>query len=601
MKKKLEYFFQHLLPDQETVNTDKLYELINEIEKEYQAWFLASIIKEIENILAIDHRLTVREILKIAAERIVKELDAGAATIRVFDPESLRMISFGASGMSGQDMESSLGVRNSISGRVVQEKRAIAVPNILKDPLYKDKSLASKRGFYSLLAVPLIMPTPMPSGNTVLGTLQIYYADKDRVFDNLEIIHAEVLARRTSFVLAKKKIFDLQELNLRKETIVHKIFVKLSRRENIKLKDLFVLLIPELQELLNIKSCSFFTVSDNQQYINLETAYPQDDCYFEIDHTFTISHHPFFQAAVMGTEEIGDRPHERISQSYILIKNPSESDLVSKNLNKFIAESHINSILLIPLYVDEQVRHLLAFYATDQKEFFSDDEIELLIFFGKEIIKATRLEFMSDVLHDIKNPAIAVAGFANRALRLLQDEDSPAAREKLASYLDIIATESARMQDLALAMAGGGREEVINLADVAEQRWHIIEEVVQDPQLRHVQVMVPECEKDLFISCPRFGLERIIDNLLGNAARAVPPGGGSITFRCYQEDGKACFCIENTGEIPSHQLEKMQKGEVQGRGLNIIDRFVHANHGTIKIEMKEGVTRFIISFPLLIK
>ena len=303
----------------------------------------------------------------------------------------------------------------------------------------------------------------------------------------------------------------------------------------------------------------------------------------------------------MGAEEIGDRPHERISQSYILIKNPSESDLVSKNLNEFIAERHIHSILLIPLYVDEQVRHLLAFYATDQKEFFSDDEIELLIFFGKEIIKATRLELMSDVLHDIKNPAIAVAGFAHRARKLLQDASSTAVRKKLATYLDIIATESTRMQDLALFMGGVGLEEELNLSDIAEQRWHIIEEVVLEQQLRHVQVMAPECEKDLFVSCPRFGLERIIDNLLGNAARAVPPGGGSITFRCYQEDGKACFCIENTGEIPSHQLDKMQKGEVRGRGLNIIDRFVHANHGTIKIEVKEGVTRFLISFPLLVK
>jgi len=583
------------------VKTDKLYELANEIEKEYQAWFLASIIEDIENILSIDHRLPVREILKIAAERIVNELSAAAATIRVLDPDSLRMVSFGASGISGHDMESALEVQDSISGRVVQEKRAIFVSSIFKNSLYKNKALAAKRGFHSLLAVPLIMPTPALCGNSILGTLQIYFKDENRDFEKLEIIHAELLARRISFVLAKKKIFDLEEVNLRKETIVNKIFVKLSRRENIKLKDLFVLLIPELQELLNIKSCTLFAVSEDQQYMNLETAYPQDDCYFDIGHTFTVSHHSLFQAAIMGKEEIGDRPHERISQSYILVKNPSESDLVSEKLSAFIAARHIHSILLVPLYVDDQVRHLLAFYATDQKEFFSDDEIKLLIFFGKEIIKATRLELMSDVLHDIKNPAIAVAGFANRALKFLQDGDSKMAREKLAVYLEIIAKESTRMQDLALFIGGEGREEELNLTDIAVQRWHIIEEVVQDPQLKHVQVMAPECEKDLFVFCPRFGLERIIDNLLGNAARAVPPDGGSIAFRCYQKDGKACFCVENTGEIPPARLEEMQKGEVRGRGLNIIDRFVHANHGTIKIEVKEGVTRFIISFPLSVR
>lgn len=597
MKKKLEYFIRNYMKSREALSEDRDRGLIEEIEKEYQAWFLASVVDEIENILAIDHRLPVREILELAAMRIVKELSAAAATIRVLDPDSLRMISFGASGISGHDMESAVELHDSISGRVAQGKRAISVSNILKDPLYRNKTLATERGFHSLLAVPLIMPTPASSGNDVLGTLQIYFKDENRDFEKLEIIHAELLARRISFVLAKKKIFDLEELNLRKETIVNKIFVKLSRRENIKLKDLFSLLIPELQELLNIRNCSLFSVSDDQQYLRLETTYPHDDCYHDVGHNFTVAHHPYFHAAVRGTEVYGDRPFERITQSYILIKNPSRSELISRNMYEFIAERHIHSILLIPLAVDGQVRYLLAFYATDQKEIFSDDEIELLIFFGKEIIKATRLELMSDVLHDIKNPAIAVTGFANRARKLLQNNDIEAVRGKLRAYLDIIATESSRMQDLALAMAGEGREEVLNLADVAEERMRIIEEVVQEPALQRVKVMKPDCEENLLVSCPRFGLERIMDNLLGNAARAVPAKGGIIALRCYREGDKACFYVENTGEIPPGRLEEMQKGAVRGRGLNIIDRFVHANHGALKIEVKDGLTRFVVTFP----
>lgn len=598
MKKKLDHFIKKYAKKQEGLRGMGDLDLVEAVEKDYQAWFLSSVISEIENILAIDHRLPVREILELAAQRIVKELSAVAATIRVLDPDSPRMVSSGAAGISGHDMESAVDVQDSISGRVTQEKRVISVASIANDPLYKNKDLATERGFHSLLAVPLILPTPTSSGNSILGTIQIYYTDDNRQFDALEIVHAELLARRISFVLAKKKIFDLEELNLRKETIVNKIFVKLSRKENIKLKDLFVLLIPELQELLNIQSCALFTVSDDQQYINLETAYPLDDCYFDVGHTFTVAHHAYFEAVISGKEEYGDWPFERITQSYLLIKNPSRSSLISSDMNTFIAERHIHSILLIPLYVDGQVSHLLAFYATDQKEIFSDDEIQLLIFFGKEIIKATRLEFMSDVLHDIKNPAIAVAGFANRARRLLQSDDVEAVRDKLTAYLDIIASESSRMQDLALAMAGEGREEVVNLAEVAEQRWQIVEEVIQDPALRHVKVIKPDCQENMLVFCPRFGLERIVDNLLGNAARAVPGEGGSIGLRCYQEEGKVFLSVENTGEIAPEQLEAMQKGAVKGRGLSIIDRFVHANHGGIKIEVGNGTTRFIISFPL---
>jgi signal transduction histidine kinase len=601
MTKKLVDFLDHFLKEHETLSAEKLREVIDEIEKEYQAWFLETHIEEIEKILLIDHRLPVRELLEKAAEYTAHSLGTSAATIRVLDPESLRMISFGSAGLPNYDRQSSIDVQDSIAGLVVREKRVIAVPSILTDSLYKEKSMATERGFHSMLAVPLITPTPMSSGDNILGTIQIYYREDNRTFEKFEIIHAELLARRISFVLAKKKIFDLEELNIWKETIVNKIFVKLSRRETIKLKDLFELLIPELQRLINIKSCSLFTVSNDQRSITLETTYPQDDCYHEVGHNFTVSHHPYFLAAVMGTEEKGDWPHERITPSYILIKNPSQSKLISKELDEFTSQRQIHSILLVPLNVDQQARHLLAFYATEQKEFFSDDEIELLTFFGKEIMKATRLEFMGDVLHDIKNPAIAVAGFAARTQKLLQSDDLESVREKLSFYVNIIASESARMQDLALAMSGEGREEILDLADIAEERNHILEEVVQELRLKNVMVAKAECEKGLLIYCPRFGLERIIDNLLGNAARAVPEGGGIVSIRCNLHRGKACLSVENTGEIDPSRLEEMKKGAVKGRGLNIITRYVHANHGDMEIEVRDGMTRFIITLPLAVK
>jgi signal transduction histidine kinase len=157
------------------------------------------------------------------------------------------------------------------------------------------------------------------------------------------------------------------------------------------------------------------------------------------------------------------------------------------------------------------------------------------------------------------------------------------------------------MQDLALTMSGGGREEILNLASIAEERNHILEEVVQELRLKHVSIEKPVCENDLLVYCPRFSLERIMDNLLGNAARAVPQEGGIVSVSCYRQAEMACFCVENTGEIDSETLARMKKGTVKGRGLNIITRYVHANHGDMNIEVKGGKTRFIISLPLAIR
>jgi signal transduction histidine kinase len=597
MRKRLEDFLSSYLHLKKKLSPEQLKELAGTIETEYQTWFLSTIIQEIEEIMAIDPRLPLKEILEIGAERIVQNLAADAATIRMFDQKSLKMISFGAYGVSDYDRLASIEVQNSLSGRVIQERRAIAVPSILKDPLYKNKAIVKARGFHSLLAVPLIMPTPVSSGTDILGTLQIYYQEEDREFDSLEIIHAELLARRISFVLAKKKILDLEELNIRKETIVNKIFVKLSRKENIKLKDLFVLLIPEIEKLIEIKSCSLLTVSDDQKFINLAAGYPQDDSYHEAGHSFTVAHHPYFQAIIEDSELSEDREYERITESYILIKDPAKSSMVSRELVQFTRRHQIHSILLVPLRVDGKVRHVLAFYAAEQKQFFSDEEIDLLTFFGKEIMKATRLEFLGDVLHDIKNPAIAVAGFAGRARKLLEEQDLEQVRGKLISYLDLIASESSRMQDLAQAMTGEGREELLDLAAVAAARYKIIEEVIRESKLK-VRALAPALGGKLLVSCPRFALERVLDNLLGNAVRAVPEDGGTIAMHGYPQDNMACLAIENTGEISPERLEQLRQGAVKGRGLNIIKRFVHANHGNLEIESRNGATRFIISFPL---
>lgn len=601
MDKRLEEFFsRHLLLQHDKLTAEQLQQLLGAVESEYQSWFLSTIIQETEEIMSIDPRLTVREILQLAAERIVQNLAADAATIRVFDPESLWLISFGAYGVDDYNRLSIIPVKNTISGLVVQERRSITVSSILKDPLYQNKEIVKAWGFNSLLAVPLFMPLPKPSGDTLLGSLQIYYREDNRKFDKLEVIHAEVLARRISFVLAKKKILDLEELNRRKETIVNKIFVKLSRREGIKLKDLFVLLIPEIRELLDVRNCSLFTVSPDQHYINLEAAYPQDSCYHDEGHSFTVSHHPYFDAAINGIRPPGDTEHERITNSYVLIKDPPNSSLLSRKLQKFTAEQQIHSILLIPLGVDGQVSHLLTFYATNQKFVFSDEEIELLTFFGKEIMKASRLEFFGDILHDIKNPAVAVAGFANRARKLLDRDDLEEVRDKLKFYLDIMAREGARMQDLAQAMTGEGRETVIDLAEVVRYRRHIIEEVARESKFKNVMVREPEVEKDVFVSCSRFALERVLDNLFGNAVRAVTAAhGGEVGVRIARRKGMAELVIENSGEIAPERLEQMRLGTVKGRGLNIINRFVHTNHGNIDIEVKDGMTRFIILLPLV--
>jgi signal transduction histidine kinase len=573
-------------------------ELIRLIEDDYLFDFLFSIIHESETILAINPFLARREILQLAARNIVRDLGAAAASIRLFDPKSFKMLTFGADGLKDSERSAALPVKESIAGRVVEEGRSIVVPSIMKNSLYKEKKIVAQKGFHSLIAVPLRMPNFVGSSEDILGTLQIYYLEDDRHFSRHEIVRAEMLARRISYVMAKKRILDMKALSDKKEAIADKIFVKLSNREGVKLKDFFNLLIPELDELIQLHSCSLFTLSDDQKSIYQVAHYPIDHSYHEDGYLFTLDHHDYFWTTVHGTKEYVDMPYERIDPSYVLIKDPARSSLITPGLREFTKMWQIYSILLLPLRVEGVTRHILCFFATQQKQYFTDDEIELLTFFGKEITKALRLEFLGDMLHDFKNPAVAVAGLAARSRKLLDSEDLNSIRDRLIDYQDVIFREAARMQDLALTMTGEGHDELLDFGRLALERFKLNEHVLEDSKLIHIDVRPAVIQYGLTVKCSRYGLERVLDNLLHNATKAVPGNGGILELQCFQAGEMACIKILNSGEIPRDKVERVKRGFALGRGLNIISRFIHQHHGKLEITSENGTSTFMIKLPL---
>ncbi|MEF3169323.1 MAG: GAF domain-containing sensor histidine kinase [Deltaproteobacteria bacterium] len=560
---------------------------------------LQGIIGEVDAIMGIDPTLDEKDILEKAAGRIMEALGADGASIRILDPVSQSMVFQGGCKIPPSELISHVSIEDSVSGQVVRENRAIAVSSLASDERFKNRDIILKQGFHSMLAVPLRIPRLLlPMGEEVVGSIQIFFREDNKRFAPFQILHAELLARRLSFVLAKRRILILEGINACKERIASAIFEKLSNKEGIKLKDLFVALVPVLAQYLHIKSWSLFSISKDLHFIRLEAAYPVDATYHKIGYTFTVVNHPYFRIAVTGGEPYGDKPFHRIDPAYLLIKDPLRSELVTPGLREFAEKVGIHSILIVPLKVAGIPRYLMVFAATEQKESFSLEEIELLTFLGKEIMKASRFEFLDDVLHDFKNPAIAIAGFASRAKKVLQSENLEDVRKKLNDYLDIIIRETGRLQDLAITIGAEGREELLDLAAIARERFMMNEMAIQASGKSFIQLPHPECQKPLTVYCPRFALERVIDNLLSNATKAVPETGGIIAMKCFQEGNMACLSLRNTGAIPPDKIEEVRAGNVRGRGLNIIYRFVQANHGKVDIQCGDNETVFVIKLPL---
>jgi signal transduction histidine kinase len=558
--------------------------------------YVDRLISQAETILEINPHLTEKEILETVAKNVVEYLGAEAASIRIYDPGKEEMISFGSYPAQTEDREEAIPFEDTIAGEVVKTHRAYFVPNILKEEKYKNKEKVQKFEIHSMLAVPISIPRFSLKDVDTEGSFQIYYKEVDKIFTPLEAKIAEMLSRRVTYVIARRRIMDLQKFNVTKDKIVEQIFLKLGKREGIKMKEVFNLVIPELVDIMRIQRCSLFSVSEDRQHVVLEAGYP------EIQHgigkAFSVKEEPYIDAVVNQANPFGEFENEKIFPAYILIHNPQESHLLPQDLKRFLETQQIHSVLYLPLKVNDVVNYFLAFDAQAHHPRFSDEEIEIFTFFGKELMKGLRLEKMDDILHDFKNPSIAAAGFAKRIQKILEDGEFLSKKEKVAQALDIILKETSRIQELALTLHGEGREEVVDLTEKLRRRFLINEEAIKELKRENVHLIENDLESPLWIRCYPLHIERVLDNLLNNATNAMPEEGGHLSIRSYRKDFWAVAEVTNSGEIREEDRDRYLLGDGRGRGLHITTRLVKQMKGKIEMESGGGQTTFRVMFPL---
>ncbi len=578
------------------LSPDEVIAVVSLVKDEALFHYIDKVITQAEMILEINPFLTEQEILQTLAKNVVEFFGAEAASIRIFDPGREEMISFGSYPQT-ENREETIPFEDTIAGEVVKTHRAYFVPSILKEERYKNKERVQRVGIQSMMAIPILIPRFSLKDVDTEGSLQIYFKEENRVFTPLEAKVAEMLSRRVTYVVARKRILDLQKLNVTKDKIVEQIFLKLGKREGIKMKEVFNLVIPELVAIMKVQRCSLFSVTEDRQHVVLEAGYPEVQ--HGIGKVFRVEEEPYINAIVNQAGPFGDFENEKIHPHYILIGHPQESALLPTHLKRFLEHQRINSVLYIPLKVNGVVQYFLAFDAQAYHQRFTDEEIEIFSFFGKELMKGLRLEKMDDILHDFKNPAIATAGFAKRIQKILTDGEYPAKKEKVLQALDILLKETSRIQELALTLHGEGREEVVDLTEKLKKRSLINEETLKELKRENVRSIEGPLKGPLYIRCHPLHIERVLDNLLNNASNAIPEGGGSLSIRSYEREGWAVAEISNTGRISEEDKERYLQGEGKGRGLHITTRLVKRMGGRMELESGEDQTTFRVMFPLV--
>ncbi|MDP8955508.1 MAG: ATP-binding protein, partial [Actinomycetota bacterium] len=230
--------------------------------------------------------------------------------------------------------------------------------------------------------------------------------------------------------------------------------------------------------------------------------------------------------------------------------------------------------------------------------------VELELALGAEREAARRLRaldemkntFLTAVSHELRTPLTSVLGGA----LTLEQIGSSVSSEERQQLVEAIATNAKKLSRLLADLLDVDRlsRGVMEPMRLPTDLRDLIDSVVAQSDAtkeHHVEV---EAERLMFnVDAPK--LERILDNLLTNAARHTPPGT-PVWVKAWQEGEGLVIAVEDAGPgLPEHLratvFEPFEHGEQRiehapgiGIGLSLVSRFAQLHGGRAWVEERPG-------------
>jgi len=218
-----------------------------------------------------------------------------------------------------------------------------------------------------------------------------------------------------------------------------------------------------------------------------------------------------------------------------------------------------------------------------------------------ELVKAERLAaagtFASGVAHEVNNPLASISSLVQS---LLSGESDPERASMLSTILAQITRIATTVKDLVnFGRPAPVERRALDLNDMIRETLRL---VTYNRRFDGV-VVEPALAPDL---APAYadhnGIQQVILNVLFNAADAIQHRGGTIQVVTANQRGpsgeaRVKMKIADSGcGIPAENLERVfdpffttkAAGAGVGMGLSLCQSIVLTNHGTIKVESREG-------------
>jgi signal transduction histidine kinase len=217
-----------------------------------------------------------------------------------------------------------------------------------------------------------------------------------------------------------------------------------------------------------------------------------------------------------------------------------------------------------------------------------------------------RRDFIANAAHELRTPLTNLQGYLE-ALRDGVIVADPSTYESLWDEAERLVRLSRSLDALAEGDAAAGAPAVgsLDLAAAIRVAVELVQPSIERAGL-HLSVDVPET---LPARANADQLAQVLGNLLSNAIRYTPAGGG-VHVKAERRSGDLLVSVANSGEpIPPGELDRVferfyrvEKSRDRARGgagigLAIVKQLVEAAGGRVGAESTDGQTRFWFSLP----
>jgi two-component system sensor histidine kinase HydH len=548
---------------------------------------------------AITSGLYLEDVLRLIVTVTAKVMDSKICSLWILDEKDQKLKLKATQSISEEYLkERSLGLGEGVVGTVALRNKPMVIPDVLKEPLYKEKELAKREGLVSMLSVPMCMK------DRVIGVINCYTSYR-HPFSRSEGEMLTTVANQAAMCIENSGLMETLDID-----------------------EILTLVLEGVTKNIGFDRARLYLINEKRNVLECKMAVGVDE--------------ERIKGVVLSLEPVDSIVARSVAEKQSFVIPDVNQD---PRVNPVLKEKFsLHSLVVIPLLAkDKALGAIAADYAEPGKN-ITTEALESMINFAQQaglaihnafmyqglktfsqqmeekiqkttaalrkteaqLIRSEKLaalgQLAAGIAHEIRNPLTSINILIHSLREGLSSENSHG------EDLKVIEEEIDRInvivdQFLRFAKPASPLLEKAEIPPIFEETLQLLK-----PQIERRRISVQKEFRSLPpIIIDREQMKQVVLNLLLNAIQAMPEGGQLGLSGQVPEDNQGVqLSIEDTGiGIPSEDMDKLfdpffstKEGGI-GLGLSIAHRIIDQHHGKIEVESKPGKgTLFTIWLPM---